>query len=208
MNMTPVSSTSDGPRERILATAGQLFFRYGYRAIGVNRLIAESGVAKASFYYHFPTKEQLLLAWLDQRGDRWLSIFKERIERASSLEERIRAMYSMWYDQLGEEGWRGCSFVNIAAEFSDETSLARARVRKHKLQVRNYIASDVLSECRVVVLGEEFEMLVDTVFSLFDGAIVQAQNLMSQTPLLTAEKSTLRFIYLTLGDEDEQVPGA
>src|SRR6218665_2250806 len=74
--IAPSADTTDLPaRDRILVTAHQLFYRDGIRATGIDRIIAESGVAKLTFYRHFPSKDDLVLAFLDYRHDRWLAWF-------------------------------------------------------------------------------------------------------------------------------------
>lgn len=196
--------TKNGPRERILSTANELFFRYGYSAIGINRLIEESGVAKASFYYHFSTKESLAVTWLELRGEQWLQALQGRVDKADSLTGKINAMYSMWHDQLQDERWRGCGFINTAAEFSDENSAVRRVVRTHKMAVRDYIAKNVFQKYESEMSQADFDLLVDTVFSLFDGAIVQAQNLMDDLPLHNACKSSLLVIDSLLKKTDRE----
>jgi len=69
------------------------------------------------------------MAWLRQREERWIEQLTERISQHQLTEKRVSAMYTMWYDQIREEGYRGCGFINMAGEFSDEKSPVRALVR-------------------------------------------------------------------------------
>ena len=190
MNPLPASR----PRERIIETASRLFFRQGYCSTGINQIISESGVAKASFYSHFPSKETLAIAWLKQREEVWIRQLKERIAQHASADRRIAAMYSMWYDQIREEGYRGCGFINMAGEFSNEESPIRAVVRDHKNRVRQLIANYVLNEYRAVMKPSEFEELVTVIYSLFDGAIIQAQNFMQDWPIEAALKASIKML--------------
>jgi len=190
MNPLPASR----PRERIIETASRLFFRQGYCSTGINQIISESGVAKASFYSHFPSKETLAIAWLKQREEVWIRQLKERIAQHASADRRIAAMYSMWYDQIREEGYRGCGFINMAGEFSNEESPIRAVVRDHKNRVRQLIANYVLNEYRPVMKPSEFEELVTIIYSLFDGAIIQAQNFMQDWPIEAALKASIKML--------------
>ena len=192
--MTIDSSPTSRPRERIIETASRLFFRQGYCSTGINQIISESGVAKASFYAHFPSKEVLAIAWLKQREEIWIGQFKERINQHQSTDKRIAAMYSMWYDQLREEGYRGCGFINMAGEFSNEESPIRAVVREHKNRVRQLIDTNVLTEYRAVMKPSDFDELVDVIYSLFDGAIMQAQNFMQDWPVEVALKASIKML--------------
>ncbi|MBS3666373.1 TetR/AcrR family transcriptional regulator [Vreelandella boliviensis] len=192
MTMNPLPASR--PRERIIETASRLFFRQGYCSTGINQIISESGVAKASFYSHFPSKETLAIAWLKQREEVWIRQLKERIAQHASADRRIAAMYSMWYDQIREEGYRGCGFINMAGEFSNEESPIRAVVRDHKNRVRQLIANYVLNEYRAVMKPSEFEELVTVIYSLFDGAIIQAQNFMQDWPIEAALKASIKML--------------
>jgi AcrR family transcriptional regulator len=192
MTMNPLPASR--PRERIIETASRLFFRQGYCSTGINQIISESGVAKASFYSHFPSKETLAIAWLKQREEVWIRQLKERIAQHASADRRIAAMYSMWYDQIREEGYRGCGFINMAGEFSNEESPIRAVVRDHKNRVRQLIANYVLNEYRPVMKPSEFEELVTIIYSLFDGAIIQAQNFMQDWPIEAALKASIKML--------------
>lgn len=187
-------SSVSRPRERIIETASRLFLRQGYCPTGINQIISESGVAKASFYTHFPSKEALAIAWLRQREEHWIQQFKERIEQHQSTDKRIAAMYTMWYDQIREEGYRGCGFINMAGEFSNENSPIRALVRDHKERVKQIIAKDVLNEYRPRMKPDDFDELVNAIYSLFDGAIIQAQNFMQDWPIHTALKASIKLL--------------
>ncbi|OAZ99917.1 TetR/AcrR family transcriptional regulator [Halomonas sp. G11] len=198
--MTLDPSSLSKPRERIIETASRLFFRQGYCSTGINQIISESGVAKASFYSHFPSKELLALAWLGQREERWLMQFKERIAQHESADKRITGMYSMWYDQIREEGYRGCGFINMAGEFSDEESPIRALVRDHKERVRQIVATDVLSDYRPVMKPDDFGELVNAIYLLFDGAIIQTQNVMHVWPIDSALNTSLKMLPQSRGE--------
>ncbi|NIC36659.1 TetR/AcrR family transcriptional regulator [Halomonas desiderata] len=190
LTTSPVSR----PRERIIETASRLFFRQGYCSTGINQIISESGVAKASFYAHFPSKEDLAIAWLRQREELWMQQLSERVGQHQSAEKRIAAMYTMWYDQIREEGYRGCGFINMAGEFSSEESPIRACVRDHKRRVRQFVAKHVLDQYRDTMTPDGFDELVDVIYSLFDGAIVQAQNFMQEWPVEVALKASLNML--------------
>ncbi len=112
-------SAPSGVRDRILRTAGRLFYADGVRAVGVDRLIAESGVAKRTFYRHFPSKTSLVVAWLCERHGEWMTRFisdcEEQLEGA-----RRGAGLGILADGLAawfrRPGYRGCAFINVVAE--------------------------------------------------------------------------------------------
>ncbi|MCL2898493.1 TetR/AcrR family transcriptional regulator [Brenneria tiliae] len=182
-----IRSNVPGPRERILATASQLFFQYGCRAVGINKIIAQSNVAKASFYEHFPSKELLILAWLNERESLWLTELRRRLMDADTPQRRVSALFSMWRSQINTEGFRGCGFNNTAGEFADERSPIRERVREHKNRLRVLISEEALGVYRPLLSQEHFNALANGIYCLFDSAIIQAQSLMDEWPLRAAE---------------------
>lgn len=109
------------PRERILDVAGALFYREGYRAVGVDRVIAEAGVAKATFYKHFPSKDDLIVAWILRADDR---------ARAALPPEDgplpLTAYAEALIDTAGQTWCMGCTFQGSAAEFGDPAHPAHA----------------------------------------------------------------------------------
>jgi AcrR family transcriptional regulator len=103
-------------RERILDTAARLFYQDGFRATGIDKIIAESGVAKMSLYRHFPSKNDLIAAFLERRHEGWMTWFEEEVEARLAK----RASLAVLADALGAwfriDAFRGCAFINIVAE--------------------------------------------------------------------------------------------
>jgi AcrR family transcriptional regulator len=100
-------------RERILDTAYELFSHNGIRAVGIDRIVAESGVAKMSLYHHFPSKDDLVLAFLELRMERWTRGWLEaEIERrAETPRERLLAVFDVFDEWFHESDFEGCSFI-------------------------------------------------------------------------------------------------
>src|SRR3954452_2395560 len=108
----------DGARERILSAAYDLFSRRGVRAVGIDAIIAQSGVARMTLYRHFASKEQLVLAYLERREElwtrRWLQAEVE--QRASDPAERLLAIFDVFDAWFRREDFEGCAFINIMLE--------------------------------------------------------------------------------------------
>jgi AcrR family transcriptional regulator len=126
-------------RTRILDTAFRLFYARGPRGVGVDTIIAESGVAKATLYKHFPRKDDLVLAYLDQVDQIW---FGQLRTAARSAGEDPRAQLVGLFDALAlacrREGYHGCAFINTAAEVASGGAV-HARTVEHKNVVRAWI---------------------------------------------------------------------
>ncbi|HRY10492.1 MAG: TetR/AcrR family transcriptional regulator [Actinobacteria bacterium] len=148
MNATPATSArraaSVAPpvraaRERILDTAFGLFYAHGIRGVGIDRIIAESGVAKATFYKYFPAKDDLVLAYLDKVDAVW----SEQLHAAASAAgpdpaAQLVGMFDALDSACRREGYRGCAFINAAAENEAGTPI-HTRTLRHKNQVRAWV---------------------------------------------------------------------
>ena len=114
-------SERTSPRDRILETASALFYAEGIHAVGVDRVVEESGVAKATLYQHFRSKEELVAACLRQRSAEWRRHVAEPILlRAGDPASRVAKVFDALSRSLSMPDFRGCPFINAAAEFPAE----------------------------------------------------------------------------------------
>jgi AcrR family transcriptional regulator len=138
--MRQAATTARPARERILETAFRLFYAHGPRGVGIDTVIAESGVAKATLYKHFPRKDELVLAYLDQVDQTW---FGQLRAAARGVGDDPRAQLVGMFDALDSaarrDGYHGCAFINTAAE-SDSGSDVHARTVEHKRVVLAWVA--------------------------------------------------------------------
>jgi AcrR family transcriptional regulator len=126
-------------RARILETAIDLFSRQGYRATGINEVIDKSGVAKATFYNHFPTKADLCLAYLHTCNTTELKEIKDFIAKKRTPWSRFLGVIESLEFRLRQKQLRGCSFLNMVAEEPDPKSPLRKEGRKHYESMRGLI---------------------------------------------------------------------
>ena len=128
------------PRERILAAASRLFTERGIRATGVDMLIQEAAVAKATFYRHFASKDDLIVAWLTDRRTRWFDRIRGRAEtRSSSPTELIPEFFTAVAEWLAENDYTGCPYLNTAVEINDPTHQAVPHVRAYLREIEQYL---------------------------------------------------------------------
>jgi AcrR family transcriptional regulator len=129
-------------RQRILDVACRLFYQDGVRATGIDRIIAEAGVAKMSFYRNFKSKADLVAAYLTVRHDWWMDWFSgavdQKIAQGACGLEVIADVLEVWFHQ---PDFRGCAFINTVAESGlagegEDVRLAR----QHKIALKNYLA--------------------------------------------------------------------
>jgi len=128
-----------GARERILQTAFRLFYAHGVRGVGVDAIIAEAGVAKATFYRHFPSKDDLAVAYLSRVDELWRGQL-EAAAGAAGTDPRARlvGMFDALVEVCQRGDYHGCAFINTAAE-SVMGSAVHARTVEHKATVRAWV---------------------------------------------------------------------
>jgi AcrR family transcriptional regulator len=136
---TRLAAVRDDPVDRILAAAYELFSRRGIRDVGINELISRSGVAKATFYRHFPSKDALVLAFLALRDQVWTVdlIVAEARRRGETPEGRLLAIFDVFGDWFHRDDFEACTFINVLLEMGPEHQLGKAsigylsRIRAH-----------------------------------------------------------------------------
>jgi AcrR family transcriptional regulator len=127
-------------RERILATAYELFSRRGIRAVGVDEVIERAGVAKATLYRHFPSKDDLVMAFLERREERWTLAWveAEAKRRGTTPEDQLLAIFELFDEWFHREDFEACSFINVLLEMGPEHRVGRASVR-HLASIRSIV---------------------------------------------------------------------
>jgi AcrR family transcriptional regulator len=127
----------DEPREearaRILNAAYELFSRHGIHAVGIDRIIAEADVAKATLYHHFASKSDLVIAFLDLRQERWTrDYFQAEVQRrAATTQERALAVFDVFDDWFQRPDFEGCSFINTLLEITDKDDPVHKTAVRH-----------------------------------------------------------------------------
>jgi AcrR family transcriptional regulator len=165
-------------RERILRTASELFYREGTRAVGVDLIVAQSGVAKTSLYRHFATKDDLIEAFLLREDEdfwrQWDSISAAHKGRPR---EELDAQLQWLGERIARPGYRGCPQINIAAEYADDKHPARKVAVAHKRELRRRLAE--LARDMRLDDPETFALRMGT---MIDGALSSGRALHAAGP--------------------------
>jgi AcrR family transcriptional regulator len=132
---------SPSGRDRLLDAAYELFSRRGVQAVGVDAVIAEAGVAKATLYRNFESKDELALAFLEERERRWtFGWLRREVEgRATAPEQRLLAIFDVFGEWFAREDFEGCAFVTVLLECPDREAPTRAASVRHLEHVRWYL---------------------------------------------------------------------
>jgi AcrR family transcriptional regulator len=147
MTAHDVSTPPPSARERILTAAYELFSRRGIRAVGTDEVIERAGVARATLYRHFATKDDLVLAVLQRREEVWTHglIEDQSRQRGTTPEEQLLAIFDVMHDWFrARDGYEGCSFINVLLELGADHPAGRASIT-HIDHVRDIVRHRALA---------------------------------------------------------------
>ncbi|WP_267553430.1 TetR/AcrR family transcriptional regulator [Rhizobium rhizogenes] len=133
--------------EQILEVAGVLFYREGVRAVGIERIIEEASIAKATLYRHFPSKDYLVAAYLSQRHERVINALEDVRRRTATQREQIEVIFQELFKKADSREFRGCAFALAVAEHGDSARIVDV-AREHKRAVRAIFAT-ILAEAGI-----------------------------------------------------------
>jgi AcrR family transcriptional regulator len=179
----PSRNPEHGPRRRLLAVADRLFYEEGVHVVGIDRLLEEAGVAKASLYQHFGSKDGLVRVYLEEHFEVRREHVAQVLARYDSPRERLLGLFSDVEDALAESAFRGCRFVNASAEARPDESIG-AITEAYRTWLRALFAD--LAEAAGVNnpkrLGRQLALL-------YDGAAVAARLDADRTGAAVAARS-------------------
>jgi AcrR family transcriptional regulator len=154
--------------EKVLCTAAQLFYANGVRAVGIEWIVAESGVAKTSLYRHFQTKDALVAAFLEREDREFWQQWDEVVAGApSNPRAELMALLEWIGRRVSRDGYRGCPQINVAAEFADPEHPARKIRRRHKTAMLDRLREIVtrIAIARPDDTSVQLALLVDGAFT-------------------------------------------
>ena len=154
-------------RQRLLAAARELFYADGVCATGVSAVAERAGVTKMTLYAHFPSKEELVTAYLEDSDRRWREFLEERLSGCEDSRDGLLAVCDAYREYFTAREMRGCAFVNCAAEFPDPGHPARGVIARHKAGVRERLR-DLVAEAG----AREPAELAERLFVVLEGAYV------------------------------------
>lgn len=180
----PQDASPVAPRDRILQVAGRLFYSEGYRAVGIDRVIAEADVAKATFYKHFPSKDDLIVAWIT---------LAEARSTAELPPEDGPAPLTAYVQHMLAIALRphclGCTYQGTASEFADPAHPAHAAAREVKLRVLETLATRARHQGTA-----DPQALAEQVFLLLEGVWASVRMFGAGAPLTHAEAAFRKLL--------------
>lgn len=180
-----------------MTVASDLFYNQGYRATGINEVIRKSGVAKATFYNHFPTKDDLCIAYLGEIKAGEIAFVENAIQSAKGMVNRFLAVITSLKPWLKKTNYRGCGFLNMASEIPDHKS----PLRKPGIALYDQIGQRVEDLCKELIESDskkyghlDVKELSNDYMVAFSGAVLLAEIYHSNWPVDHALETLQRLI--------------
>ncbi|HVI44206.1 MAG TPA: TetR/AcrR family transcriptional regulator [Chitinophaga sp.] len=175
-------------RDRILNVATDLFYRQGYNQTGINQIIAEADIAIGSLYNHFPSKGDLLVAYLEKQEEEWFAAFEHFSKGANTPREKIFRFIDFRIEQQQVSAFCGCPFIKIVAELGQDDDKIHKLVEAHKDKQRVMLQSWFK---QLDYEGIDKKLLADNLFLMVEGATIST-TISRNTQALESVKKFLR----------------
>lgn len=180
------AKTISDTRQRIVDTASKLFYTQGYNSTGINQIIEEAEVAKASLYQYFPSKEDLLIEYLRVTAGATNEALRAELNKHDTPKEKVLGLFDFLLQFVNPTGFYGCNFLNIASEVPKENEKVRSLIKNQKNHIRALFA-EVLKP-----LGKEY--LADELYLLFDAVLIASKVHDDVWPAETAKRVVERIV--------------
>ena len=162
--------TETSPKDKLFQAAARLFYQYGYRSVGVDTIAAEAGIGKMTLYRHYPSKDDLILAYLQDSNTQFWEFFERITQLAPKPREKLLAFFEALQDYVLSPACSGCPFLNIATEFPEVDYPGHRVALEHKQAVQACF-TQLASEAG----ARQPEALANALFLLMDGAYMAAR---------------------------------
>jgi len=180
-------------KQRIIETASTLFYEQGYNLTGINEIIKEAGIAKATLYNHFKSKDEICLAYLKHKNDAFIESLKAYIARAPSGKGRLLTLFDFLLQFYKEENFNGCWCINTVSEIPKEKEDIKAAIKHYKLQFMALIERAV-EENLMLPSEVAIKMLARQIYVLYEGAIAESHLHQDAWPIESAKAICLKII--------------
>ncbi|AEI08862.1 TetR DNA-binding transcription regulator [Corynebacterium resistens DSM 45100] len=174
-----------GPRQRLLASATHLFTTEGIRVIGIDRILRDADVAKASLYSLFGSKDNLVVAYLEALDEKWREDWTALAEQREKPEDRIIAFFDLCIKNEPDNNYRGSHFQNAAGEYPRPETESEERIRAAAMEHRRW-CRDTMAGLLTERFGYASLTLADQLMVFLDGGLAGAKMSRTTVPLETA----------------------
>ena len=176
------------PKERILETACKLFYTQGYNVTGINQILGEADVAKASLYQHFGSKEDLGIEYIKKIREDWLNSFERHLSKKEDPKQKILSAFDFLEVNMKLNAFKGCRFLNLLTEIEGTSERMQTQIVEHKTKLRNLFKALLK---RYINSNTKLTMpnAHDVIYLLFEAAIVESKVYQDVWPIVAARKT-------------------
>jgi AcrR family transcriptional regulator len=165
------------PKEKVFQTAARLFYRHGYRAVGVDTLAERSGIGKMTLYRHYPSKDDLIIAYLKDSDELFWRSFEEITKDRSTAAAKLLAFFESLQEYVSSPACYGCPFLNVATEYPETDHAGHQVAIEHKQSVRTRFR-----ELARQAGAKKPDVLADQLVLLMDGAYMASRMFGTKNP--------------------------
>jgi len=184
------SRPAGSKRDELIDTALRLFSRHGYRATGIDTILAEAGVAKMTLYHHFKSKDDLIVAALKKRDTEWRTWFMRRVdELGQTPREKLRALFDVLEEWFGHRDYHGCSFGQAATEFREPKHAVHKMATEHKQRLLDYLRGLAASAG-----ARDPDLLARQLGLLIEGAVIHMEVFREPQVARTADDAAQKLV--------------
>lgn len=172
-----MTKTEAKPKDILFEKAARLFYQHGYRAIGVDTIAAESGIGKMTLYRHYPSKDDLIVAYLKDSDELFWNGFEQITKDAPTARGKLLAFFESLQEYVNTPACYGCPFLNVATEYPEADHPGHQIAMEHKQSVRAKFRA-LAKEAGAL----EPNVLADQLFLLMDGAYMASRMFGAKNP--------------------------
>lgn len=180
-------------KTKILTVASRLFYEQGYNSTGINQVIEEADIARGSLYNHYPSKTDLLNAYVEDTDEQWFRSLHEFLAPLKSPRDKILGIFDFRMERQLKAAFKGCPFMKISAEVTEADQKVFQLAGQHKDKFKSFLKSLVtqLKSKQELLDGE---ILVQTLYLLMEGATVTASIYKNKAAMSDAKKIAQKLI--------------
>jgi AcrR family transcriptional regulator len=175
------------PKIKILNVASRLFYEQGYNSTGINQIIDEADIARGSLYNHFPSKKDLLSAYIEQAENLWFAALEEYLSQIKDPRSKLLAIFDFREQEQFKTDFRGCQFAKVVAELTKDDLKIYEQVSHEKDKLKQYI-KNLLAQIELKNPSAlTLEMISEAIFLLLEGSTVAASLYKSDVSIKNAK---------------------
>ncbi|MEM1322279.1 MAG: TetR/AcrR family transcriptional regulator [Bacteroidota bacterium] len=172
-------------KQHIIETASQLFYKNGYNLTGINEIIAEAGIAKATLYNHFKSKEDICIAYLQHKNHTFLKDIRTFCKEKEGGTAQLLGLFDFLQAFFKDRDFNGCWCIRTVSEIPRENERIRGEIQGQKVGLIGFIRG-LLEENIAGLSGEEQDLLSRQLYLLYEGAVAESHLHQSDWPIQSA----------------------